>query len=399
MIKKFIQKAFYKNGEFTISGFTFTNIIILVFLMGAVLSPFAGTCGRGPEFVDAKTDNPLAKSKNVQGAMVVQQALREIYKEVNPAVVRIETEQEIRITANPFFNDPLFRRFFGIPEQREYKQKRQGLGSGFIISRDGYIVTNNHVVNNVDKIKVKLTNGKTYSAKLVGSDQTSDLALLKIDAKNLKVVHIGDSDSVQVGDFAIAIGNPYGLSSTFTVGVISSLGREEISPDGFSRIQTDAAINPGNSGGPLLNIKGEVIGINQMIYTQSGGSVGIGFAIPINHAMDVLEKLKKGEKIKPGYIGVQIIPNPTEDQLKELNLQGKTGLLVASVELGSPAWKAGIRPYDFIIEVDGKKATKFSVLKSAVLRKGVGGKLRIKAIRDGRVKTFTVTVGEMPSNK
>lgn len=398
-IKNFFSEE--KNNKLQISGVTLTNLVIFVFLLGAALSPFAGTCNSGPDFAQAKSENPLASSKNIQNALGVQEAMREIYKEVNPAVVRIETEQTIKIQQHPFFNDPMFRRFFGVPDgQNNMEQKRQGLGSGFIISKEGFIVTNHHVINHMDKVMVKLTTGKVYPAKVIGSDETADIALVKIDgASNLKVVHIGSSEKVEVGDYAIAIGNPFGLSSTFTVGFISSKGREEISPDGVPRIQTDAAINPGNSGGPLLNIRGEVIGINQMIYTQSGGSVGIGFAIPINHVMAVLEKLKKGEKIKPGYIGVQIVPNTTDEQLQELGLKGKTGLLVASVELGSPAWKAGVRPYDFILEVDGKAADKFSVLKAAVISKGVGASLTLKIIRDGANRSIKVEIGEMPVHK
>ena len=383
-----------------ISKLTFINSIILVFIMGVAVSPFGGAACNGATFVEAKSYNPLVKSSAVKSALSVQQAMREIYREVNPAVVRIETESYVK--NNPFLNDPFFRHFFGGRAPRRGKRrKQQGLGSGFIIDKSGYIVTNNHVVapngNKVDKIKVKLVNGKVYAAKLIGSDSSSDIALLKIEAKNLKVSHIGDSDKIEVGDFAIAIGNPFGLSATFTMGVISSKGQDIKTEDGVSRIQTDAAINPGNSGGPLLNIKGEVIGINQMIYSKSGGSVGIGFAIPINYAMTILEKIKSGKKIVPGYVGLSIKSNVTNDELKELNLVGRKGLFVSEVELGSPAWKAGIRPYDFIVKIDSKKVKKFSDLKSKVVRKGPGKKLKIQAIREGRKRNFTIRIGERPS--
>ena len=247
---------------------------------------------------------------------------------------------------------------------------------------------------------MKLVNGKSYDAKVIGSDASSDIALLQIKNKQrLKQVYIGDSESIEVGDFAIAIGNPFGLSSTFTMGVISSKGQDVESQDGVPRIQTDAPINPGNSGGPLLNIKGEVIGINQMIYTQGmgGGSIGIGFAIPINYAMSVVDKLKSGEKIRHGFIGVQIIPSPTPEQLQELDLENKTGLLIANVTLGSPAWKAGIRPYDFITHIDGKVARKFSELKSVVIRKGVGGRMTLMVIRGGKKKSFKIKIGQAKS--
>lgn len=373
------------------------NMMFLTFMAGALLSPFAGSCRGADQLVLADSENPLEKSKAVQGSLVLQQALREIYQEVNPAVVRIETEQKVSSQANPLYNDPFFRYFFGGPGSRG-GQKRSGLGSGFVISRDGFVVTNHHVVKNVDKITVKLGSGKEYSAELIGSDEASDIALLKVkDAKDMRTVHFGDSEEIEVGDFAIAIGNPYGLSSTFTLGVISSKGQDVNSADGVSRIQTDAAINPGNSGGPLLNIKGQVIGINQMIYTQSGGSVGIGFAIPISYAKDVINKLKSGEKIEPGYIGVSVVPDITDEQMKELKLAGKSGLLVGQVVIGSPAWKSGLRPYDFITTIDGKKAEKFSILKSAVVRKGVGKDLEITYLRDGKPKTVIVVIGKAPN--
>ena len=353
-------------------------------------------------FLLARPKNPLLDSKAVQEAASVQRAMRQIYNAVNPAVVRIETESTVEVSP---FRHPYFPFFFNFPKKGR-KHKQQGLGSGFILSKDGYIVTNHHVISRrgtkkyVDKIKVKVVNGKSYEAKVIGSDAVSDIALLKIKASNqLREVYIGNSEDVEVGDFAIAIGNPFGLSSTFTMGVISSKGQDVESQDGVPRIQTDAPINQGNSGGPLINIKGEVIGINQMIFTKnsSGGSIGIGFAIPINYAMTVVRNLQKGKKIKHGFIGVQIIPNPTEDQLSELDLKNKSGLLVANVALGSPAWKAGVRPYDFITHIEGKQAKKFSQLKGAVVQKGVGSKLNVTVLRGGKFKKFTIKIGEAKS--
>ncbi|MBL8032793.1 MAG: trypsin-like peptidase domain-containing protein [Leptospiraceae bacterium] len=383
--------------RFRFSTLGVANLTLFVFLIGVALSPFAGTCSGG-SLAEAATDNPLLKSESVQFAMKFQEAIREIYKEVNPAVIRIETEQTIEIN-HPFFNDPMFRRFFQVPEGQQ-KQKRAGLGSGFVISPDGFAVTNHHVVQKVDKITVKLTNGKEYSARLIGSDPNSDIALIKIDgAKNLKTAHLGDSDKIEVGDFALAIGNPFGLQSTLTTGIISSKGQDVNSADGVSRIQTDASINPGNSGGPLLNVRGEVIGINQMIYSQSGGSVGIGFAIPINHAKHVIEKLKAGKKIRQGYIGVHVDPEPNEEKLKLLGVPGKTGLIVSVVVIGSPAFKAGIAANDFITHIDGKPAEKFTVLKSAVLQKGPGASIEVRLIRQGKEMSFTVRIAEAPQQQ
>ena len=387
-----LRKINKKNHQLSLLGIT--NLAILVFLLGMVFSPFAGTCAKS-SYAEATTNNPLLKSESINSAIKYQEAIREIYKEVNPAVIRIETEQTVELQ-NPFFNDPMFRRFFQVPDQAT-KQKKSGLGSGFIISSDGYAVTNHHVVEKVDKITVKLTTGKEYKAKLIGSDPSSDIALIKIEGgKNLKVVHMGDSDKIEVGDFALAIGNPFGLQSTLTTGIISSKGQDVNSADGVSRIQTDTSINPGNSGGPLINIRGEVIGINQMIYSQSGGSVGIGFAIPINHAKSVVEKLKSGKIIRPGYIGVSVSPEATEEQLKSLGLDGKTGLLIGQVVIGSPAFKAGIRPYDFITQVDGKIANKFSVLKSVIIAKGAGSEIEIEYLRDGKSKVVKVKIVEAP---
>lgn len=384
--------------RFRFSTLGVANFTLFVFLIGVAFSPFAGTCTGGGSVAEAGTDNPLLKSDAVQHVLKFQEAIREIYKEVNPAVIRIETEQTVEIN-HPFFNDPMFRRFFQVPEGQQ-KQKRAGLGSGFIISSDGFAVTNHHVVQKVDKITVKLTSGKEYTAKLIGSDPNSDIALIKIDgAKGLKTAHLGDSDKIEVGDISLAIGNPFGLQSTLTTGIISSKGQDVNSADGVSRIQTDASINPGNSGGPLLNVRGEVIGINQMIYSQSGGSVGIGFAIPINHAKHVIEKLKAGKKIRQGYIGVSVDPEATDEKLNLLGVKGKTGLIVAQVVIGSPAFKAGIVSNDFITHIDGKAAEKFSVLKSAVLQKGVGANIEVKLIRQGKEMTVSVKVAEAPQQQ
>ena len=382
-----------QRKEFKFSPLTFANIIIIVFLVGAIVSPFTGTCSNTADFkINADGKNPLETDSSVAKTLEVQKAFRKIYKEVNPAVVRIETESIVKMR-HPFFSDPHLRRHFGIPDQ----QRRQGLGSGFVISKDGYIVTNQHVVNRVDKITVKFSNGKSANAQIIGSDPTSDLALLKVEGTGklqLHAVYLGDSDKTEVGDFAIAIGNPFGLSSTFTSGVISSKGQDVESKDGVPRIQTDAPINPGNSGGPLLNIKGEVIGINQMIFSQSGGSNGIGFAIPINYAKEIIQKLKTGKSIKPGYIGIKLIPNPTDRQLEELNIKGKVGLLVGNVSLGSPAFKAGMRAYDFITHIEGKPANNFSQLKSLVVQKGAGKTITLKFIRLKELKTVKIKIGE-----
>ncbi len=394
------MKIFPKKRNVKLTGLQLVNMIIFIFLLGAFFSPFVTSCSHSRLEVKAASDNPLNKSDAIRDASVLQLALREIYREVSPAVVRIETEQVVQIANHPFMDDPMFRHFFNIPEQGKRTQKRQGLGSGFVITADGFIVTNHHVIRNVDKITVKFRDGKELAGKIVGMDVASDIALIKVEPKSkLKVVYIGDSDKIEVGDIAIAIGNPFGLSSTFTMGVISSKNQEDVdTQDGVPRIQTDAAINPGNSGGPLLNIRGEVIGINQMIYSQSGGSVGIGFAIPMNYAMGVLEKLKKGENIKPAQIGLSVTNEVTDEQIQALGLGNNKGLLVSTILLNSPAFKAGVRQYDLITHVDGKPADKFSVLKNTVLRKGVGKKIQLTILRNSSGKivklNIDVVIGE-----
>ncbi len=235
--------------------------------------------------------NPLLDSKEVKAAMLIQDHVRTLYKKANSSVVRIETEQDVSIPSNLFF-----RHFFDTPNA---KQTKHGLGSGFIFNSNGLIVTNYHVVKNVDRITIKLLDTSSHEALMIGYDEISDLALLKINTqRNIISIEIGNSNNISVGDLVYAIGNPFGFSATLTSGIISSAHQKIKSKDNIPRIQTDAAINPGNSGGPLLDITGKVIGINQMIYSNNGGSVGVGFAIPINYAVSIIEKIKQKVDLK-----------------------------------------------------------------------------------------------------
>jgi serine protease Do len=336
----------------------------------------------------------------VGDAAKVQESFRRVFELNRNRVVYISTEQTVKMPRNPFFNDPFFREFFGRPapgQQGMRTQKRTGLGTGFILSSDGYICTNHHVVASVDSVKVKV-GSDTYDAQIVGSDERTDLALLKIKpGGKLDPVYLGDSNSVQVGDWAIAIGNPFGLDSTFTVGVVSALGRRDLDLMGGSQshIQTDASINPGNSGGPLLNIHGEVIGINRMIYSGTGGNIGIGFAIPINTAKAVLEQLRLHKKIKRGYIGVQIVPL-TEEYAKQLGLKDATGALVGQVVPGGPALKGGMRVGDVILSIDDKKIEDFGDLVDIVEKTPIGNTLKIGLWREKAMVNLFVTVAERP---
>ncbi|HPC00244.1 MAG TPA: DegQ family serine endoprotease [Syntrophales bacterium] len=323
----------------------------------------------------------------------------DLAERVKPAVVNISTTKVIRGRGgrSPFggfpferyFGDDFFERFFGDIPRREFKQ--QSLGSGFIISPDGYIFTNNHVVEQADKIVVRLSNGREYEAKVVGRDAKTDIALIKIKAsEQLPVAELGDSDKLRVGDWVIAIGNPFGLEQTVTAGIVSAKGRVIGAGPYDDFIQTDASINPGNSGGPLFNMEGKVIGINTAIVAQGQG---IGFAIPIAMAKNILSDLKAKGKVSRGWLGVSV-QDVTEDMAKSMNLKDRQGAIVSEVFKGDPADRAGIRPGDVITEVQGKKIKNTHELLLAIASFHVGDKVLVKVLRDGREHVFTVTVSE-----
>lgn len=344
------------------------------------------------------SSSPLRNDSVTAENVKVQEAFRKVYELNKDSVVYISTEQTIKTQRNPFMDDPFFRDFFPPEMQQKKNRKATGLGTGFVISEDGYICTNYHVVAGVDKVNIKVAND-TYSAEIIGFDERTDIALLKIkpNGGKLKPVYFGNSDTVSVGDWAIAIGNPFGLNSSFTVGVVSATGRRDLDLMGDSQthIQTDASINPGNSGGPLLNIYGEVIGINRMIYSQSGGNIGIGFAIPVNTAKSVLEQLKQHKKIKRGYIGVQIAPI-TEEVASKLGLENAEGALVGQIVSGSPADKGGIIPGDVILSVNGQQVKNYGSLVSIVENTPVGETLKVEVWRNrSRVNLF-IRVAERP---
>jgi serine protease Do len=298
---------------------------------------------------------------------------------------------------NPFgrnnpFNDRS-EKFFGPNGRPEFKQP--GLGSGFVIDKEGYVVTNNHVVEGADKIKVVLKDEREYDAKIVGRDPVTDIALLKVDPEDsLPTVALGSSDSLKVGEWVMAIGSPFGLDSTVTAGIVSAKGRVIGSGPYDDYIQTDASINPGNSGGPLLNMKGEVVGINTMIIASGQG---IGFAIPIDMAEGVIEQLKQNGEVTRGWFGVSV-QNVKGDLAEYYGAKGQTGVLVAAVTPGDPAEKAGIKAQDIITEVNGKKMTTSRDLTTLVAGLGVGDKAEVKVLRDGKTKTLIVEIGRRPLN-
>lgn len=371
------------------------KIFILIILF-ASLNLF--TCSGNSQFLFGGTkESPLKENSEVARVWEIQKIFRDIYDLYKNRVVFISTQKIVKLPPHPFFNDPFFRQFFGVPKQEERKRKMTGLGTGFILSEDGYICTNHHVVAGMDKVTVRV-DGQSYVAKVIGSDQHTDIALLKIKPKGkLEPVFIGDSDEVRVGDWAIAIGNPFGLDKTFTVGVISATGRRDLDLMGGSQshIQTDASINPGNSGGPLINIRGEVIGINRMIYTRSGGYMGIGFAIPINTAKSVLDQLKKYKKVKRGYMGVQIVPL-NQEYVQRLGLRESKGALVGGIVDNSPAERGGIRIGDVILVINGKKVNRFRDLVDIISKIPIGTTVKIKVWRSKRMITLFITVAERP---
>ena len=326
---------------------------------------------------------------------------------LQPAVVNISTQQRIEIQQNnPFagtpFGDLFGDRFGGGQNGRPITRQATSLGSGFIISPDGYIVTNNHVVTAgrqgavVESITVTMPDRTEYQAKLVGRDVNSDIAVLKIDAKNLPFVRFGDSTQTRVGDWVVAIGNPFALGGTVTAGIVSALHRNTGQGGAYDRyIQTDAAINQGNSGGPMFDLNGNVIGINTAIFSPSGGNVGIGFAIPAELAAPIVETLRKGQRVRRGYLGVQIQPI-TDDIAESLGIPENRGELIANVEPGQPAERAGLRRGDVVISVGGEEVTPDQNLSFLIANEEIGSRVPVEIIRDGRRQTVTVTVGERP---
>ena len=340
-------------------------------------------------------------------AQAMPESFADLAAEQADAVVNISTTQHAKQAQQgglpPGFGGPqgtpfddFFNDFFrNMPRQQ---QEKHALGTGFVISADGYVVTNNHVVDGADEVVVKMRDGTELQAKIIGTDSKLDVALLKVKGKNLKTVKIGNSDVLRVGDWVVAIGNPFGLSQTVTAGIVSAKGRVIGSGPYDDFIQTDAAINPGNSGGPLFNSKGELVGINTAIYSRSGGNNGIGFAIPINLAKPILDELKEKGHVTRARLGVHIT-DVDKETMKALGLKDRHGALVPQVEAGSAADKAGIRAGDVIISIDGELIRKAHDLPIRVARHTPGDKVKVGIIRDGKQRVLSVTVEAMPDDQ
>jgi serine protease DegQ len=322
-------------------------------------------------------------------------SFHEAVRRATPSVVNIFTSKEIRTPRHPLLNDPIFRRFFGdqVPEEA---QRASSLGSGVIVSTSGYVLTNHHVVEAADEIEVALADGKKLLAKVVGNDPETDLAVLRLNAENLPAVTFGSSDALRVGDVVLAIGNPFGVGQTVTSGIVSALGRTGLGINTFENfIQTDAAINPGNSGGALIDAGGNLVGINTAIFSRSGGSMGIGFAIPVSTAQMVLEQIVKTGSVTRGWIGVEVqeITAPVAESFKLGNVRGA---LIAGVLRGGPADKAGVKPGDVLTEVEGKPVADPATMLNLIAALPPGGSAKLKLKRQNQDIQAMVAVGRRP---
>ncbi|SLN67472.1 Periplasmic serine endoprotease DegP precursor [Roseovarius gaetbuli] len=321
--------------------------------------------------------------------------LAPLLAEVTPAVVNISVESSRSVEMNPLFNDPFFRRFFDMqpPPQQPQRRQQMSAGSGVIIDAEkGYVLTNHHVVENGDRITVTLKDRRQFDAELIGSDPGTDVALVKIDAGNLTALDLGDSDRLQVGDYVLAIGNPFGLGQTVTSGIVSALGRSGLNIEGYEDfIQTDASINPGNSGGALVTLDGRLVGVNTAIIAPSGGNVGIGFAVPANMAKAVVDQLIEFGEVQRGLLGVTI-QDFTPDLAEALGLEAGAGAVITQVEPDSSAEAAGLQPGDLIVSVDGRPVAGSADLRSQIGLKRTGRSIEIGIIRNGERQTVVATL-------
>lgn len=348
--------------------------------------------------------NPIPRDGTVPASFA------HVVKKVAPSVVTIHSTKTIKVDprSNPLLNDPFFRRFFGMEEDdngsprsgRRRPRQEQGMGSGVIVSADGYILSNNHVVEEADEVTVGFVEGgPRMTAKVVGTDPQTDISVLKVPGTNLPALTITDSANLQVGDLVLALGNPFGVGQTVTMGIVSAVGRGGFGiVDYEDFIQTDASINPGNSGGPLVDAQGRLVGINTAILSGAGGNIGIGFSVPINLARGVMERIIESGRVVRGFLGVTIQP-VTPELAKEFNLPAQIGALVGGVSPASPAAKAGLEAGDVIIEFNGKKVTDSRNLRLMVAQTPPASKASLKLLRDGKERKLNITLGELPTQE
>jgi len=349
-----------------------------------------------PDFLsDPQYSSPVMNLARQEGPVSYADAVQK----TAPAVVNIFTTTLTRRETHPFFSDPLFRRFFGEELSQPRLEKRNNLGSGVIVNKNGYIITNHHVIENASEIRVVLRDGRSMAARVVGTDPETDLAVLQASGDDFPVAQLGRSQDLQIGDVVLAIGNGFGLGQTVTMGIVSAVGRQSLGLTNYDNfIQTDAAINPGNSGGALINPYGDVIGINTAIYTKSGGSEGVGFAIPAQLVNKVFEQIRDKGRVIRGWIGVTTTQAVTPELAKALGLGNAKGLLVAQILRNGPADKAGIKPGDVIQKVNGVEAITARVMVDLVADIQPGEDVTIELTREGESQTIHVEVVERPTN-
>ncbi|MBU6377644.1 MAG: Do family serine endopeptidase [Gammaproteobacteria bacterium] len=361
------------------------------FLVGALLGSLIAAAP--PTVVAQAVDAPAETAR----AVAPMPSLAPMIRRVSPAVVSIGIQGAVREQGrNPLFDDPFFRRFFNVPPDAGTRERPfQSAGSGVVVDgRQGYIITNAHVVENAREITVTLFDQRQFPAKVVGSDPRTDIAVIQVKAANLAQIVLGDSDRLEPGDYVAAIGNPFGLQQSVSYGIVSALGRSGMNPDGFeSLIQTDASINPGNSGGALVNLRGELVGINNMILSGSGGNIGIGFAIPVNMARSVMDQLIKYGSVKRGQLGVTIAP-VTPDIAEALGIGTAGGALVTQVVKDSAAARAGIRAGDVVTAVNGRAVKSAAEFRNAIGLLRVGDKVDIALLREGQSRKLTAEVAD-----
>ena len=372
-------------------------LIVIGIVFGLILSSNFGLLS------SSNAQEVKLSKESVDVLTKINDALAELAAASKPAVVNITSQKTLNVQPydNPFFDDPFFRQFFGDQfrnSNKAHKYKQTGLGSGVIVEKNGYIITNNHVVEGSEEIVVRLADKRQFKGKIVGLDPKTDLAVIKINGSNLPVLNLGDSDKLKVGERVLAIGNPFGLNQTVTSGIISATGRADVGiADYEDFIQTDAAINPGNSGGALVNVKGELVGVNTAIFSTSGGYQGVGFAIPSNMVNVVMNSLIKRGKVIRGWLGVTI-QQITPAMAKQFGIKNDKGALVSDLTENGPAKKAGIKQGDVITEINGKEINDVRQLRNIVAGITPGKEATVKIIRDKQEKSLKVVITEMPAN-
>jgi len=370
---------------------TATVLLAALFVIATLRPEWLPDRSANPQVVELKQAAPQSGEARLAGSF------REAVNRAQPAVVNIFTSKQVKTPRHPLMEDPLFRHFFG-DQLRENSQRASSLGSGVIVSSSGYILTNHHVVEAADEIEIALADGKKLRARTVGSDPETDLAVLQVQGNGLPAITLGNDGGLRVGDVVLAIGNPFGVGQTVTMGIVSALGRSQLGINTFENfIQTDAAINPGNSGGALIDANGNLVGINTAIYSRSGGSLGIGFAIPVTSAKQVMEQIISSGSVTRGWIGVEA-QEISAELAESFKLRSTEGALIAGVVRGGPADRAGIKPGDILLAVEGKSVSDPSGMLNLIAALQPGKAARLRLLRNQKELDYSVEVGRRPAS-